>query len=496
MTPKERVANMIGEMRRMGHLPALERNVAEICRLAQSSETQTADLTAIVMRDAALTSNILSVANSAAYRPRDPIKTISSAVIMLGFEKVRALALGLALFRQSRESARGRELYRLYTCAYFSGSVAMALARQARHPNPEEAFVAGLLHQLPRMLLANSFPEQYAELDKLVNKDRLAPDRACERVFGLTFTDITHGIAEFWNIPESIKSTFTQVDCGVASTISLVNLAAIIADMLFGNAPSCAEAMGRAEKKMKEMLKVEDFPLCRFLIFCVEADDNISRFFNLSRSDIEMMYKIAEWGKVSSAEIAANLTMGPAFHEAVELPADPRILIGHFLAELMVQVRRKARINDVLMIAQEAIYRCLNPSCVFTAFVDARRLNVVGRLYAGHALGIQAGEYRFNLMDREALAVKCMETGQAGQGRAKTDRILPQSDIIQKLKLEYALIAPVCVRGRAIAQYFVGRSSNQEFTPDEQMWLEAIAGHVAIAVEQETAPPPAGQPTA
>jgi hypothetical protein len=48
--------------------------------------------------------------------------------------------------------------------------------------------------------------------------------------------------------------------------------------------------------------------------------DKISLFFNLRRSDIEMKYKIAEWGKWSTAEIAANLTMGPAFPEAVELP--------------------------------------------------------------------------------------------------------------------------------------------------------------------------------
>jgi len=81
----------------------------------------------------------------------------------------------------------------------------------------------------------------------------------------------------------------------------------------------------------------------------------MQRFFNLSYKDIEMMVRIAAWGKVNMAEVATSVTMGNILKDESRTD-DPAVLIG-----------------------PEAIYRCLNPICVFTAFVDAAKENLVGR---------------------------------------------------------------------------------------------------------------------
>ncbi|MFH0879903.1 MAG: HDOD domain-containing protein [Lentisphaerota bacterium] len=485
MSINPKLTALINDMQKMGRLPALDQNVKDICSLASDTGIQTADLTSIILRDAALTSNLLSVANSAAYRPRYPIRTVSSAVILLGFEKIRSLALGLSIFRKTRESARSRELFRLFTCAYFTGSVAMNLARQAKFQNPEEAFVAGLMHQLPRLLLANSFPERYVEMERLMMKDRLACNVACDRIFGIRYTEITEAIADYWNLPASLKNMILDVDRGMDPLTQMVGLAGSISDMLFGNVPAGAEFMTAAEQRMKNLLNLQDYTLLRFLEFTSESDDNLSKYFNLNRQDVEMMVKIAEWGRVNSAEVAANLTMGMEVQEAPQPQEDPHTMIGHFLSELMLSVRKRLGVNDVLMIAQESIYRCLNPICVFTAFLDKPRQFVTGRLYAGNNAFVKAADFRVAVIEKDYITIKCMESPETVQITVKGQQVLPHPELLVKLKLEYVLIAPIFVTGHAIGQYFVGRGVDKPFTSEEKLWLEAISGHVGMSFEQE-----------
>ncbi len=485
MDETSKVAELVNEMRKKGQLPALDQNVAALCHLADKKETQTADLTSIIMRDAALTSAVLTLANSAAYRTRSPIKTVSFAVILLGFEKVQSLALGLSIFKKTRENARSRELYRLFVCSYFTGSVAMSLARQARCPNAEEVFVSGLMHQLPRLLLANCFPDRYQEMERLLMKEKLDMNKACDKAFGVRYAAITRAIAEAWNLPDSMRQGLRDED-GLSNPSSvMVHLAGDIADMLFGNKPSGGESMGEAEKRMRVLLKVEDMTLARFLEFTGEADENLSRFFSLSRQDIEMMTKIAEWGKVSSAEVAASLTMGFQEPEALPVREDPRIMLGHFLSELMMGVQKRANLNDILMIAQEAIYRCLAPECVFTAFYDKARNYVMGRLYAGRNAMVQASDFRFSMAETDCLAVKCMQTVEVCSAPVKIAKVMPRPELIQMLKLGFVLLAPIPIGHRAIGQFFLGRTGDQPFTDEERFWLEAIAGHVGLAFEHQ-----------
>ena len=91
MTDERQLAGMMAELRSRGDLPALDANVATICSLTEHPLTGAADLTSVILRDAALTASVVSTANSALYSPSEPVKTVSTAILLLGFEKVRAL---------------------------------------------------------------------------------------------------------------------------------------------------------------------------------------------------------------------------------------------------------------------------------------------------------------------------------------------------------------------------------------------------------------------
>jgi len=79
----------------------------------------------------------------------------------------------------------------LFTCAYVAGTLAMTLMRKTGHGNAEEAFVSALLHQMPRMLLANSFPEQYREMEALMQREGRTINDGCNQIFGMNYIEIS-----------------------------------------------------------------------------------------------------------------------------------------------------------------------------------------------------------------------------------------------------------------------------------------------------------------
>ncbi len=479
-----KATELINQMAKNGRLPALDRNVHELCALTSDVETRMADLIAIIIRDAALTSGIIALANSAAYRPLLPVKTISGAVILLGFERVRTFALGMAIFKLSKENFKTRELYRLFTCSYFAGSLAMAIMHQIKGENPEEAFVFALLMELPKMLLANAFPEQYAKLQALLTNEMIDFDRACDVVFGATNDEILTAIIHNWKMPAAIAEFFKTRRNSNAPINKAVSLATEVADILFGNRVGGPEIMVKTTEELKLLLNKPDLVLSDFLVAICAADAVLSDFFALKPKDIEMMVKIAEWGKVSSAEVAASLAAGVALKEGTRAIEEPKTLIGHFLSELMISVQKKRRLNTIMMIAQEAIYSCLKPACSFAAFCDPDRKFVAGRFYVGNNSAVKATDFNFALTERQYLVNRIFEHPEIIHANLRTQQILPPQIWLEKFKLEYALIAPIMVYGKAIGLIFVGREGSSPFSSDEKLWLEAIASQISISFEQ------------
>ena len=120
---------LIADMRDRGSLPALNGTVLEMSRMIRQSDCSVSELSAIIMRDCGLATNLLATVNSAFYAPRIPIKTISASVTYLGINKIFSLALGLGLFRHIMANIRKQKLLKLYVISYFSGTLAMSLAK-------------------------------------------------------------------------------------------------------------------------------------------------------------------------------------------------------------------------------------------------------------------------------------------------------------------------------------------------------------------------------
>jgi HD-like signal output (HDOD) protein len=474
---------LLSEMLQKGALRALDRNVADVCAITQNTDTSSADLSEVIMRDAALSANLIATANSVFYAGVETVRTISAAVIRLGFDKIRSLALGLSIFKMAGQGARTPDLYRMYAGSYFAGSLAMELLRRKGQPNPEEGFVAGLLLQVPRLLLANTFPQQYKETERLIASEDLSFEEACQQVFGVEFSVIRRAVLAHWHLQDEPPASPREPEAVREVRAQLIAEAGQLADMVFGNARGGEARLAQAEQRIAELLGQEGFSADELIRETSERDQNISRFFKLTPRDVEMMVKIVQWGRVSAAQIAASLTLGSAQQQLDEPGEAPEIAIGNYLTEMMHLCRRGSDINHLLLMAQEAAFRCARPDHVILALLDPTQTILRGRFHAGAHGKIAPSIVTVEMVRKDSPLVQCLLSRTGWRGPVSPDTW--GQDLIEETHARHALIAPIIAHEKPIGLQLLTRSEDDPFSRQEQSWMEAITGNLGVGFERQ-----------
>ena len=482
---KERLTphQILSEMLQKGTLRAMDRNVVDVCTITRNTDSSSADLSQVIMRDAALSANLIATANSVSYAGVETVRTISAAVIRLGFDKVRALALGLTIFKMAGQGARTPDLYRIYAGSYFAGSLAMELLRRKGQSNAEEGFVTGLLLQVPRLLLANTFPQQYKEVERLLAGEDISFDAACHRVFGVEFSVIHRAVIAHWHLQDEVPTPSREHEAVREVRARLIDEAGRLADMVFGNTRGGEERLTQAERRIAELLGQDSFSADELIRDTSERDQNISRFFKLTPRDVEMMVKIVQWGRVSAAQIAASLTLGSAQQQLDEPGEAPEIAIGNYLTEMMHLCRRGADVNHLLLMAQEAAFRCARPDNVILALLDSAQTVLRGRFHAGAHGKIAPSVVTVEMARKDSPLVQCLLSRTGWRGPVSPDTW--GKELLEETHARHALIAPIVAHEKPIGLQLLTRSEDDPFSKQEQSWLEAIAGSLGMGFERQ-----------
>ncbi|MCX7898016.1 MAG: HDOD domain-containing protein [Rhodocyclaceae bacterium] len=204
-------------MRLKSDFPALSDSVAAINRLASSEEESVTKLAEVVLKDYALTNKLLRLANAAHYHQfgGGRICTVSRAIIVLGFDAVRNLALTVLLFEHLENQNDVQALKESFLRASMAGLIARA---SCQHPllrqRGEEAYICALFHDLGRLLAQYYFPEEYAEIEKRRMGQNMNLEAAALQVLGISFEDLGLGIARHWGLPENLIHGMRRLPSG------------------------------------------------------------------------------------------------------------------------------------------------------------------------------------------------------------------------------------------------------------------------------------------
>jgi len=186
-------------MRERGDFPAMANTVGQISELTSSEATSTSALADTVLQDYGLAQKLLRLVNTAAFAQRGQVTTISRAVLLLGFERVRSVATGLILFEHLQAQARTPDLVDTLNMSFYSAILGRTIADGTDFADPEESFISALFHNLGRILVALYLPDELALIKASDDQDR----DAVHSVLGQSYTALGIAVAESLNLPAS-----------------------------------------------------------------------------------------------------------------------------------------------------------------------------------------------------------------------------------------------------------------------------------------------------
>ena len=183
-------------------LSSLPHTLVEVISVVRREDSSASELAAIIMRDPALTTKILRIANSPYYGGRS-LTSVTQAVMTLGMRAVSALTLSSSIYDMTGRWEVSIDRVRFWRHSLQVALGSRDLARARRYPCPEEIFVCGLLHDLGILVLEKSFPEKFARIWRSVEAgDRIADLE--EEIWGTNHARIGQFLLEQWGIPAVI----------------------------------------------------------------------------------------------------------------------------------------------------------------------------------------------------------------------------------------------------------------------------------------------------
>ncbi len=214
-------------------LPPLPTTLGDLVDKLNNPDSSIRDITARIRTDPSLTTRLLRMANSAFYGTRTYITEVERAVIVLGFRTTRNLVAAAAV---ASHFSAFQNVYSFGAQGMYRHSLAVAVFCQttALHAGmgaltPEEAFVAGLLHDIGRIPLAQHYKEHRADFEQAAY-DLAAHQALEEDLFGVGHPAVGGMVADHWKLPGIYRDLITGHHDRGAAAASRVTALVTLAD--------------------------------------------------------------------------------------------------------------------------------------------------------------------------------------------------------------------------------------------------------------------------
>lgn len=416
---------LLRRMRHKSDFPALSESVSAINKIA-NSETESIDkLSNTILKDFALTNKLLRLVNSAYFRPAGGgnISTVSRAVIVLGFEAVRNIAITVLLFEHLQNKGNANQLKEDFLRANLAGVLAKDIGAAAKMRDLEQSFICALFHSLGRLLSQFYFPEEADEIRRVMAQKNCSEDGAAMQVLGITFEEMGIAIARQWGFPPLIVSSMRKLPSGpVRKAIQqedrlrvLSGFSNELCDVIAQATPEAREReLKKSMARFADAVALGQKEVLQTVQRAVEEVADFARIIHLNLPQTtfgKQMRSFANAGLEENAAVDrkkdANSEDGTLLGESDPLsgvggdagaqPVDAQAVLTAGIQDISNTLIDGFQLNDILRIILETMYRAMGFKRVVLCIRDAKAGVMQGRFGFGPDANEVAKAFRFPL---------------------------------------------------------------------------------------------------
>jgi HD-like signal output (HDOD) protein len=310
-------------------LPALGASVAKVVQLSSSADQDLQQLANFILSDVSLSQRVLRVANSARFQTAaGPCRLVSKAIMLIGLDNVRSLALTALLLDKLSDRKKAARLRGEFTCSFFASILAREAAVRVPGTSPEEASISALFKNLGRLLVVSLDLPLHEEIVAHAREHNISENQAALPVIGMTYAQLSGVVIRKWGMPESIAQAVEDIPAAMGNVSKLTNMQKTQVVVSFSNetAACMVGSMGqKRERLLTNVLKRYGEPLQLERSTLTTLTETVGRDTINLTAGLGLGYLVEESEAPEEEEIAAAHAEDAASDLPLELRMDAQV---------------------------------------------------------------------------------------------------------------------------------------------------------------------------
>ncbi|MGD9200009.1 MAG: HDOD domain-containing protein [Chitinispirillia bacterium] len=271
-------------------LPSFPAIISKLLDVVNSSDTSAYDAAELIEKDPALTSAIIRIANSAFYGIPRSISSVSSAVVILGFNTIRTIAISHSIMKSFPSKNLNNEFDRMrfWQHSIVCAQAAKILAKRLMPSimlDPESAFCAGILHDIGKLIFDEFENDKFSKTCRYSKINNIQIEEAEKKILGISHSEIGSILADKWALPTDLEYAIIyhhspQSLEKINEIVTIIHLADQLTHILGVNLWD-DQAIGPEWSGARVLLDITDDSFNRCLYELEDCVDNSETFFKM-----------------------------------------------------------------------------------------------------------------------------------------------------------------------------------------------------------------------
>jgi HD-like signal output (HDOD) protein len=200
---------ILEKIENISSIPTLPTVIERLTRLLQNPKTSAEEVGKAITTDQALASKVLKLVNSAFYGFPGRISTITHAIVILGFSTVKNVVLTASILDAFHNKGEGSTVFNLedfWLHSIACGAASLSIAKQLGSNAKEECFIAGLIHDIGKIILCQYMPREFNFAIDQSRKNMQLFYETEKKLFDCTHEQIGGYLTERWNLPTDLQN--------------------------------------------------------------------------------------------------------------------------------------------------------------------------------------------------------------------------------------------------------------------------------------------------